>query len=62
MLVVCLFSSIALAEDGNMGSGGRSCPSGTTSCRAAEQSTDNDTNQTESILDFIRGYLVSIFE
>ncbi len=58
-LVVCLFSSVAFAEDGNMGGGGKACPQGQQTCHVAEQppeTTDND-----SILTIIQKYLISIF-
>jgi len=63
MLVVCLFSSIALAEEGNMGSGGRSCPT-PAPCRPDTQPTDRtdkDMETADSILDIVRGYLFSMF-
>lgn len=60
MLVVSLFSSIVLADDGNMGNGGKTCPPGQTTCRAVDET--KDTNQTDSILGFIQNYLFSIFE
>jgi hypothetical protein len=67
MMVVCLFSSIALAEEGDMTGGGRTCPQGQTTCRPAEQLPDptkdtKETNETDSILTIIQKYLISIFE
>jgi hypothetical protein len=59
ILILSLFSSVAFAEDGTMGAGGRACPQGQTTCRSAEQpaeTTDND-----SILIIIQQYLTSIF-
>lgn len=63
ILVVAIFSSVALAEEGNMGSGGKSCPSGGTGCREAQSidTTANDKNQDDSILNAIRDYLISLF-
>lgn len=63
LLVVCLFTSVAFA-DGEMGSGGKTCPPGTT-CLVENQPTDTDTTKTEaddSFLTFVKNYLVSIFE
>jgi hypothetical protein len=59
-LVVCLFSSVALA-DGEMGPGGSSC---TGHCLAANQPTQKETVKTEPenyILRFVQKYLISIF-
>jgi hypothetical protein len=64
IFVVCLFTSVAFA-DGEMGSGGKNCPSGTTTCIIENQPTNTDTINTESddsFLTFIGNYLVSIFE
>jgi hypothetical protein len=62
MLIVSIFSSVVLA-DGDMGSGGKSCPNGQT-CRGAIETTETtveNTCETDSILNFIRDYLFSIF-
>ena len=65
LLVVALFCSTAFADDdGNMGNGGRNCPTGTT-CLIEGQDTDTkdgDREQAdESVLDIVRDYLFSIF-
>ena len=69
-LVVCLFSSVASAEgemgsggEGDMTSGGKSCPQGQQTCRpdAPSDQTGNDSNPTDSMLTFIQEYLISIF-
>jgi len=63
ILVLCLFSSIALADgdqgnggEGDQGNGGKKCPQGQTTCRPAEPTTDDET-----ILIIIQKYLMSIF-
>lgn len=69
LLVVILFSSAAFAE-GEMGTGGRSCPNGQTTCFAGndEPTGDIETKTTEtdastdSILTSVQGYLKSVFE
>ena len=60
ILVICLFSSIAFAEEGNMGGGGKACPQGQQTCRPAEQPPE--TTDSDSILTIIQKYLISIFE
>ncbi len=60
VLFVCLFSSVAFA-DGEMGSGGKTCPSG---CLVAPQAAEKDMVNTETenyILKFVQKYLFSIF-
>ncbi|HMJ08863.1 MAG TPA: hypothetical protein VK468_07650 [Pyrinomonadaceae bacterium] len=44
---------IVVNDDGDMGAGGKTCPSGQTTCFVA---TDNS----QSILDFVRSFLSSI--
>ena len=63
-LVVCLFSSVVLAE-GDMGSGGKTCTNGTTTCLTTNQPTDHDADtkeSTDSVLTFVQKYLESIFK
>jgi len=72
-LVICLFSSITFADDGDMGNGGKTCPPQTT-CLDGDTgnggSGDGDmgnggrtvNDQNESVLTFIQKYLMSIFE
>jgi len=65
ILVLCLFSSVAFAEEGDMGNGGIRCPKGQTTCLSAEEppvKTDAEANQADSILTIIQKYLISIFE
>lgn len=71
-LVICLFSSIGLA-DGDQPTGGKNCPTQET-CLEGDQPTGGDTegdqptggravnDQNESVLTFIQKYLISIFE
>ena len=63
VLVVCLFSSVAFA-DGEMGNGGKNCPTGTT-CLYTTEPTDKEITPTESkdsVLDFVQEYLDSMFK
>ena len=60
-LVICLFSSVAFADDGNMGSGGKTCPPGQT-CLDGNMGSGGRVANDESILTFIQKYLISIFE
>ena len=64
LLVICLFTSIAFA-DGEMGTGGKTCPP-QTACLDGEMGTGgltvDDQNQNDSMLSFIQKYLISIFE
>jgi hypothetical protein len=62
ILVVCLFSSVAFADDGDMGSGGKTC---TTNCFVATQPTEEDVKQTKSdssILTSAQEYLDSLIK
>ena len=63
-LLLSIFSSVALADEGNMGNGGKSCPQGQV-CLATQplpEKTDADTTNTDSILIIIQKYIISIFE
>jgi hypothetical protein len=47
-LVVILFSSVVFAEEGNMGTGNRTCPNGQTTCFVSGSTTgDEETKSTE---------------
>ena len=64
ILVLCLFSSVAVADEGDMTGGGKKCPQGQASCRPQPPTpTDDDTTQTDtdSVLTIIQRYLTSIF-
>lgn len=65
VLVISLFSSIALADgnqgsggftDGNQGSGGKTC---TQNCVVADQ-TDKATKETNSLLEYVQEFLEKI--
>jgi hypothetical protein len=69
VLVVCLFSSVAFA-DGEMGNGGKTCPTGST-CLTTTEPTEDDTkltestdstNSTDSILTTVQEYLDSMLK
>jgi hypothetical protein len=69
ILLVCLFSAVAVADEGDMTGGNKKppCPQGQASCLTTDglpEITDEDTNRTDSdsILILIQQYLVSIFE
>jgi hypothetical protein len=66
-LVIALFSSITLAndgnmggggftDDGNMGGGGRPC---TQNCVPADQ-TDRNITETDSLLEYVQAFLIKI--
>lgn len=57
-LVIALFSSITLADDGNMGGGNRNCPQ-QQSCLVAEQNEEN-TGEKNGILEYVQEFLVKI--
>ena len=68
-LLVILFSSVVFAEEGNMGSGTQSCPSGQTSCLVSTSTTEDEetkpsepTDSTGSILVVVREYFDSMIE
>jgi hypothetical protein len=65
-LVVCLFSSAVLADDGEMPTGNRNCPNGATTCFVAPAATtEEETKQTtadDSILTTVQEYLDSLVE
>lgn len=61
ILVVCLFSSVAFAEEGDMTGGGKTCPQGQTCRPLPPVTTDDDPTQTDSFLISIQKYLFSIF-
>jgi hypothetical protein len=65
VLAVILFSSVAFAE-GDMGSGGRTCPNGQTTCLVASEPTqkneDTSTKSEDSIFNTFQEYLNSMFE
>lgn len=69
VLVISLFSSVALAEgdmgtggftDGDMGTGGRTC---TQNCRTTDQTIKNNKNSetSDSILEYVQSFLFEIF-
>ncbi|HEY0457835.1 MAG TPA: hypothetical protein VGC97_01715 [Pyrinomonadaceae bacterium] len=64
-LVVCLFSSVVLA-DGEMPTGNRTCPNGATTCFAATSTTPEEETKTttgdDSILTTVQDYLDSLVE
>ena len=62
-LVICLFSSAALADDGDMPTGGKTCPSGQT-CFAGDMPTGGRAaiDHDDSVLTLIQKYIISIFE
>lgn len=63
-LVVVLLNSVVFADDGNMGTSGRTCPNGATTCLAATEAAREDpksTESTDSILVFVQDYLKSVF-
>lgn len=68
ILTVSLFSSFVTADEGNMGSGSRTCtPPTTTNCRLVIEtddtvSVDQATTENDSVFDYIRDYLFTIFE
>lgn len=64
VLVISLFSSIALADgdmgsggftDGDMGSGGKPCAN----CQTIDQ-TDRNTNETNDLLGYVQDFLAKI--
>lgn len=57
-LVIALFSSITLADDGNMGSGNKSCTAQNT-CFAVEQNDEN-ANEKNGILVYVQEFLLKI--
>ena len=59
-LVIALFSSIALADDGNMSNGGRTC---TQNCLVADQTIENSKDQETNnpVLDYVQDFLAKIF-
>jgi hypothetical protein len=62
-LVVMLFSSVAFA-DGDMGSGGRTCPNNQTTCLVSseEPQKEETTTETDSILTTVQEYLDSMYK
>ena len=62
-LVVVLFCSTSFADDGSMGHGGKTCTG--TNCLIENQEIDtNNTDQKQSdnsVLEFVKDYLISIF-
>jgi hypothetical protein len=65
ILILSLFSSAALADEGDMTGGGKSCSQGQPTCRPADpvpDTTDTDSTDTDSILIIVQKYLASIFE
>ena len=71
-LVVILFSSVVFADEGNMGTGTKSCPNGQTTCFVGTSTNgDEETKSTEptdstdsadSILIVVQEYFDSIIE
>jgi len=65
-LVVCLFSSVVLADDGEMPTGNRTCPNGATTCFAATTTTPEEETKTttgdDSILTTVQEYMDSLVE
>jgi hypothetical protein len=62
VLVVILFSSVAFADDGDLGNGNKNC---TTNCLVATEPTDIETKTTESddsILTIIQENWDSVFK
>lgn len=57
-LIVALFSSITLADDGNMGTGNRNCTQ-QTPCLVADQKDEN-TNEENGILEYVQEFLAKI--
>lgn len=64
-LVITFFSSAAFA-DGDMGTGGRTCPNGASTCLVASEPTqqkeDTATKAEDSILILVQEYLDSVFK
>jgi hypothetical protein len=68
VLVVFLFTSAVFADDGNMGNGGRTCPTGQTTCFVANEpiepgtmSTDTEDSE-DSVLTIVQNYLDSVLD
>ena len=65
-LLVVLFSSVVIGEEGNMGSGGRACTPPATTCRGGEvietENPGTETTETDSVFEYLRDYLGSFFE
>ena len=61
VLVVILFSSVAFADDGDMGSGGKTC---TSNCFVATQPTEdkNTTEPDDNILTTVQEYWDAVFK
>lgn len=57
-LVVALFSSITLADDGNMGNGGKTC---TQNCLISDQTINDKKEANNSVLDYVQDFLIKIF-
>ena len=58
-LVVALFSSITLADEGNMSNGGKTC---TQNCFSVDQTTRNTENyETDGFLEYVQEYLTKLF-
>ena len=62
-LLVCVFCSVAIADDGDMGTGGKTCPPNVT-CLIAPPSGGQNTDQTGSkdTITVVKDYLKSIFD
>ncbi len=58
-LVIALFSSITLADDGNMGTGNKNCTQ-QNPCLIDDQNDEN-TNEKNSVLDIVQEFLTKIF-
>ncbi|HQU85251.1 MAG TPA: hypothetical protein PKY59_19075 [Pyrinomonadaceae bacterium] len=58
-LVLVLFCTAVLADDGNMGNGNKNCQSG---CLVENQTMPVDKDNAENtVIKFVRQYLLSIF-
>ena len=62
-LVITLFSSAAFA-DGDMGTGGRTCPNGQTTCLVYSEvpQKEETTTENDSILSTVQEYLNSMYK
>ncbi len=65
-LIIALFTATSFAADGHTSGGGRTCPSGQTTCLVAEtdvDTTDNSGKDGEvSIFEYLADFFVEIFE
>lgn len=60
-LVLALFGSTAIADDGHMGNGGKNCPPGQTCLAGGNGDSAPVKGVSDTIFDWVEEYLGSIF-